>query len=86
MSQSSNKLQIAGINEAVVREFRKVWSVSGGGVGEIEGAVLLYRMADGAISARSLGMTNQRMKFSMVCDGNVMAIVHNPPEQVYRPA
>ena len=72
---------VARINEAVVEEFRKAWRVSGGGSGEIEGAVLLYQMADGAISARSLGQTNQRRRFTIICDRDVIAIVHTHPNK-----
>jgi hypothetical protein len=67
---------VSRINEAVVTEFRKAWRVSGGGSGEIEGAVLLYQTANGVISARSLGQTNQRRRFTIVCDVDVIAIVH----------
>ena len=72
---------VARINEAVVEEFRKAWRVSRVGIGEIEGAVLLYQMADGSISARSQGQTNQRRKFTMVCDPDVIAIVHTHPNK-----
>jgi hypothetical protein len=72
---------VSRINEAVVTEFRKAWRISGGGSGEIEGAVLLYQTADGAISARSLGQTNQRRRFTIVCDRDVIAIVHTHPNR-----
>jgi len=72
---------VARITEAVVEEFEKAWRVSGCGIAEVEGAVLLYRMADGSISARSQGQTNQRRKFTMVCDPGVIAIVHTHPNK-----
>lgn len=72
---------VSRINEAVVVEFGKAWRVSGCGIGEIEGAVLLCLMADGSISARSLGQTNQRRKFTIVCDADVIAIVHTHPNK-----
>lgn len=72
---------VAGINEAVVEEFRKAWRVSGCGIGEIEGAVLLCLMADGSISAKSQGQTNQRRRFTMVCGPDVIAIVHTHPNK-----
>lgn len=50
-------------------------------VGETEGAVLLYEMADGAISARSQGQTNQRRSFTIVCGPDVIAIVHSHPNK-----
>jgi len=72
---------VARINEAVIEEFRKAWRVSGCGIGENEGAILMYEMADGSISARSLGQTNQRRRFTMVCDPDVIAIVHTHPNK-----
>lgn len=69
------------IDEAVVSEFRKAWRISGGGSGEIEGAVLLYQTAEGRISAKSLGQTNQRRKFTLVCGVDVIAIVHTHPNR-----
>jgi hypothetical protein len=72
---------VAGINDAVVEEFRKAWRVSGCGIAEVEGAILLYQMADGSISARSQGQTNERRRFTMVCDGDVIAIVHTHPNK-----
>jgi hypothetical protein len=76
---------VARINEAIVEEFRKAWRVSGGGSGEIEGAVLLYQAADGSIFARSLGQTNQRRSFTIVCDPDVIAIVHTHPNKCNAP-
>ena len=67
------------ISEAVVAEFRKAWRISGGGIGEIEGAVLLYQNADGSIWARALEPTNQRKSFTLICDADVIAIVHTHP-------
>ena len=72
---------ISTITEAVVTEFRNAWRISGGGSGEIEGAVLIYQTADGAISARSLGQTNQRRRFTIICDPEVIAIVHTHPNK-----
>ena len=72
---------IARINESAVEEFIKAWKVSRCGIGEIEGAVLLYQMTDGSISARSQGQTNQRRRFTMVCDPDVIAIVHTHPNK-----
>lgn len=53
----------------------------GWGSGEIEGAVLLYQTAEGRISAKSLGQTNQRRKFTIVCGVDVIAIVHTHPNK-----
>jgi hypothetical protein len=72
---------VARINKAVVEEFRNAWTGSGGGVGETEGAVLLYVMSDGAISARSQGQTNQYRSFTIVCGPDVIAIVHTHPNK-----
>lgn len=72
---------LGGINKAVLEGFRKAWRVSGGGTAEIEGAVLLYRGIDGTIAARSLGLTNQRLSFTIVCDVDVIAIVHTHPNK-----
>jgi hypothetical protein len=72
---------VSRVNEAVVTEFRKAWRMSGRGSGEIEGAVLLCQDADGAISARSLGQTNQRRRFPIICDPTVIAIVHTHPNK-----
>jgi hypothetical protein len=72
---------VAGINKAVVEEFKKAWRVSRGGSGEIEGAVLLYQAADGSISAKSQGQTNQRRSFTIVCGPDVIAIVHTHPNK-----
>ena len=72
---------VSRINEAVVIEFVKAWRISGGGSGEIEGAVLLYQTAEGAILARSIGHTNQRRRFTMICGVDVIAIVHTHPNK-----
>lgn len=70
---------VGKIDEAVVEEFRKAWWVAGGGAKEIEGAVLLYRKPDGTITARSQGQTNQRRRFTIAWDPEVIAIVHTHP-------
>jgi hypothetical protein len=67
------------IDEAIVEEFRKAWSISGAGVKEIEGAVLLYLKPDGRLWAKSQGQTNQRRQFTFTVSGDVIAIAHTHP-------
>jgi hypothetical protein len=70
---------VVKIDEAVVEEFKKAWRVSLAGAGEIEGVVLLYRKPDGTVIARSQGQTNQRRRFTINWNSEVIAIVHTHP-------
>jgi hypothetical protein len=70
---------VGKIDDAVVEEFRKAWRVAGAGAFEIEGLVLLYRNPDGTITAKSQGQTNQRRRFSITWNPEVIAIVHTHP-------
>ena len=67
------------INELIVEEFKKAWSVSGAGVKETEGVVLLYLKPDGTVGAKSQGQTNQRRQFTFALTSDVIAIVHTHP-------
>ena len=70
---------LSGIDEAVIREFRTAWKISGSGFMKREGVVLLYRMHDGSIKARSQGCSNEYMQFTFTWRPNVIAIVHTHP-------
>ncbi|MEW6210217.1 MAG: hypothetical protein AB1631_17760 [Acidobacteriota bacterium] len=60
-------------------EFQKAWHIADGGAGEVEAVVLLYRMRDGSIRARSLGRTNERKRFTFAWHPGIVAVVHTHP-------
>jgi hypothetical protein len=67
------------IDKAVIKEFRTAWKISGSGFMKREGVVLLYRMPDGSIKARSQGCSNEYMQFTFTWKPNVIAVVHTHP-------
>jgi len=70
---------LSGIDEAVVKEFRTAWKVSGSGIMKREGVVLLYRMPGGSIKARSQGCSNEYRQFTFPWKPNIIAVVHTHP-------
>lgn len=70
---------VSKINDPVVSEFQKAWLLSGNGYDKTEALVLLYRMRDGSISARSLGRSGQYRRFSFAWTQAIIAIAHTHP-------
>ena len=71
--------EMARINFNVVREFKKVWRLSGVGINSVEGFVLILMMPDGAYDARALGLSNEYKKFTFKWDPSTVAIAHTHP-------
>jgi hypothetical protein len=70
---------VSKINDPVVNEFQKAWLLSGNGYDKTEALVLLYRMRDGSISARSLGRSGQYRQFTFPWTQAIIAVVHTHP-------
>ena len=70
---------ISKIDDSVVNEFQKAWSLSGSGLDKAEALVLLYRMPDGSITARSLGRSGLSRCFSFTMTAAIIAVVHTHP-------
>lgn len=70
---------VSKINDPVVNEFQKAWLLSGNGFDKTEALVLLYRMRDGSISARSLGRGGQYRRFTFAWTSAIIAVVHTHP-------
>jgi hypothetical protein len=70
---------VSKIDDAVVNEFQKAWLMSGNGFDKTEALVLLYRMRDGSISARSLGRSGQYRRFTFPWTSAIIAVVHTHP-------
>lgn len=67
------------INEQVLQEIEHAWRASGGGVGKAEIVVFLYRMANGFLMARTLGLTNEQKESTFDWDPAAIAILHTHP-------
>lgn len=70
---------VSKIDDPVVNEFQKAWLLSGNGYDKTEALVLLYRMRDGSISARSLGRSGQYRRFTFPWTSAIIAVVHTHP-------
>jgi hypothetical protein len=71
--------ELMSIDEEVRKEFEKAWRVSTCGTKNVEGLVLLYRMRDGSIAARSQGNSNEYKRFSFAWSPTIIAVVHTHP-------
>jgi len=64
------------MNPNVIREFGKAWQAARYGKADSEGAVLLFRKADGSLVATGQGYTNEFDSFTFKCNPAAIAIVH----------
>ncbi|HKG22424.1 MAG TPA: hypothetical protein VKC34_11035 [Blastocatellia bacterium] len=71
--------EMARINLDVIREFKKVWRLSGVGINSVEGFVRVLLKTDGTYDAQSLGLTNEYKKFTFKWDPQTVAIAHTHP-------
>ena len=71
--------EMTRINVEVIKEFRKVWRISGLGINNVEGFVRVLLRPDGTYAAQSLGMSNEYKKFTFKWDPQTVAIVHTHP-------
>ncbi|MEW6207664.1 MAG: hypothetical protein AB1631_04805 [Acidobacteriota bacterium] len=70
---------LTNIDDETRIEFQKAWRIADGGVGMMEAVVLVYRMRDGSIQARSLGLTNEHKQFTFAWHPGIAAVVHTHP-------
>lgn len=70
---------LTNINDETRMEFQKAWHIADGGVGKMEGVVLLFLMRDGSIQARSLGQTNEHKQFTFAWHPGIVAVLHTHP-------
>ncbi|HYP27468.1 MAG TPA: hypothetical protein VE262_12190 [Blastocatellia bacterium] len=71
--------EMSRINVEVIREFKKVWRISGLGINNVEGFVRVLLRPDGTYEAQSLGMSNEFKKFTFKWDPQTVAIAHTHP-------
>ncbi|HVF89126.1 MAG TPA: hypothetical protein VNH22_03600 [Blastocatellia bacterium] len=71
--------EMGRINLDVIREFKKVWRLSGVGINSVEGFVKVLLKTDGTYDAQSLGLTNEYKKFTFKWDPQTVAIAHTHP-------
>jgi hypothetical protein len=64
------------MNPDVIREFGKAWQAVLYGKADTERAILLFRKADGSLSAEALGYTNEFNSFTFKWNPAAIAIVH----------
>jgi hypothetical protein len=67
------------IDQAIVKEFDKAWTISGDGTNGREGVVLIFRMADGSYTGKLQRFTNQNRKATFKWNPAAIAIVHTHP-------
>jgi len=67
------------IEESILAEFHKAWSLSAEGISGREGVVLIFRMEDGRYRGVLQGYTNEYQKLTFGWRANVVAIVHTHP-------
>ena len=79
MVARTDKSRVRREKDPVVNEFQKAWLLSGNGFDKTEALVLLYRMRDGSISARSLGRSGQYRRFTFAWTSTIIAVVHTHP-------
>ncbi|GEM_PF-1118020 len=70
---------LTNIDNETRLEFHKAWRIAKSGVGMMEAVVLLYRMGDGSIQARSLGSSNEYKQFTFAWHPAIVAVVHTHP-------
>ncbi|MFY9554162.1 MAG: hypothetical protein WAV20_20975 [Blastocatellia bacterium] len=70
---------ISTFDAGVVKSFAKAWGRSGNGTSQVEGVVLILRMAGGGYSGRDMGSTNEHKQFTFRWHPATIAIVHTHP-------
>ena len=70
---------LSKMDEGIRQAFQKAWQISGGGIADVEGVVLLYRQRDGSLRATPLGRTNERLQSTFQWNYAILAIVHTHP-------
>ncbi|HSB11941.1 MAG TPA: hypothetical protein VLM38_20815 [Blastocatellia bacterium] len=63
----------------MVDAFQRAWRRAGNGLSFSEGVVLILKMADGSVSAREMGATNEYKQFTFGWHPATIAVVHTHP-------
>jgi len=79
ISASGTESILMRIDERIVEEMEHAWRLVGGGTDNKEAVLLLFRMDDGSMQARSEGVTNEQKEFSFKWDPSAIAILHTHP-------
>jgi len=70
------------IDERIVKQMDYAWRIVGAGFDNKETVLLLFRLPDGSIEARSMGLTDQQKAFSFKWHPSAIAILHTHPNAV----
>lgn len=73
------KFDLMKINEKVIKEFDRAWSLSKAGTVDAESVVLLFRKPDGTYIAGPARYTNEYRQLTFNWQPNAIAIVHTHP-------
>jgi hypothetical protein len=76
---SRYKFDLLRINEQIIKEFDRAWSLVKAGTVDAESVVLLFRKPDGTYIASSARYTNEYRKLTFTWQANAIAIVHTHP-------
>jgi hypothetical protein len=76
-------LRVLGkVDENLINQFKKAWTISKAGLDSTEGVVLIFLMTDGSYTGRSPGTTNEFEQASFKWDPAALAIVHTHPNLI----
>src|SRR5262249_45634534 len=70
------------IDERIVEQMDHAWRIVGAGIDNKEAVLLLFRLPDGSIEARSAGLTNEQKAFSFKWPPSAIAILHTHPNSL----
>jgi hypothetical protein len=77
--RSGPTFNLSKIDTSVVKEFKKIWRIAKSGVGNSEGALLIFKMVGGRYQAKTLAATNEYQRISFTWHPAAIAIVHTHP-------
>jgi len=80
-ARASRRFELSRIDNDVLREFEKAWTISSNGTSGKEGVVLLFLESDGGYQARVQRKTNELRQVTFTWMPNAIAIVHTHPNK-----
>ena len=81
VSRAPLRFELSRINNDIVKEFEKAWTISNNGTSGKEGLVLIFQGFDGAYMARVQRKTNELRQVTFTWAPNAIAVVHTHPNR-----
>lgn len=79
LGRERHKFDLLRVNEQIIKEFDRAWSLVKAGTVDAESVVLIFRKPDGTYVAGPARYTNEYRKLTFTWQPNAIAIVHTHP-------